>query len=323
MDQAALISITAGVGGIVVAVVALLTANRARHWDERLSLDLAQREERLFREVAQMTAQGSRGSDDTVLRELLSRLARDNDRPVIVNLPASQSNTVTEVAGQGRSRVVNQFSDSGPIIREVAHGLNTPLSQIEAAVLSLSSSLREASSHDHRSDMASLNRIGASVDVCKDIIAAYTEVANVRSKSGPWSSTSLNNSLQAAAKVYTESSNVLVEVPNALAGYTTHFLLATLLPVLENALDESQIGFPVGVVSTEAEEYYAIEITNQTSKEDVDDSIYSSGVSTKGSHQGLGLSSVRRLLDTRGGSIQHTCRDGWITFEVRLPKVNR
>ncbi|GAA3635720.1 hypothetical protein GCM10022236_42860 [Microlunatus ginsengisoli] len=173
---------------------------------------------------------------------------------------------------------------------------------------------------DQQTNLDSLDRIRASVDLCKDLLSAYAEVAKVRARLGPWPSSSLRESLQAAAKVYSDTSNVLVELPNAIAGYTNHFLLATLLPILENALDESEEGWPVGVVASEDTNSTIIEITNQTLRESLDRAIYTSGMTTKSGHQGLGLSGVRRLLDTRGGAIGHTCENGWITFEVRLPK---
>lgn len=265
-------------------------------------------------------------SSDSLTRELVARLNSVNEaaRPVVVNVAPVRGENV-DFSGTRN----NDEAHCGALVREIAHGLNTPLSQIEAATLNLGKRLREelpGVGSDLESDLRSLDRIRASVDLCKSYLGAYREVVNVAATATDWSPASLPNAVKAAARVYSDDmKRISVKLPEKIYGYSNTYILALLLPLLENALEEA-LGTELVKVEVHMQEaeagWHVLRVANGTRKTVLDEQVYEAGYTTKPNHQGIGLSAVRRLLATRGGAINHWLADHRVVFELRLPEAS-
>src|SRR5206468_906346 len=105
---------------------------------------------------------GSRTSEarDRANRQIaLSRVAKARD----VFAPALDASRLPPVAPTPTRSRQRPPDDA---ISELAHGLNTPIAQIEAALLNLTSATSAG-------DRASLARIADSVSICKALLASY------------------------------------------------------------------------------------------------------------------------------------------------------
>lgn len=295
------VSILIGLTATILAVLISLRSTR----ETRENFELTSK---MLLEVNRLGRVDSSG--DSLTRELAARMAEES-RPIIVNIRNDTRRSDTEMQ--------DDFgADSGELLREIAHGLNTPLSQVEAAAISLTASLAgPRTSTDVEADLKSLGRIKTSVEVCKAYIAAYREVGHVAGTTKDGISESLEFAVRAAVQIY-GANDARVDLPPSLQGYSNTFVLATLLPLIENAFDESS--GPIQVQYSVEDDQHVIRVTNDSQKSAIHDEIYDSGFSTKPDHQGLGLSSVKRLVATRGGSVSHRLSPGKITFTVLLPR---
>ena len=146
------------------------------------------------------------------------------------------------------------------IIREIAHSLNTPLAQIEATVLALKV-------HSEEQKRA----IGGLLDatqICKSFLAAFREAAVSVEGCGSVGACSLSDSLKAAAKVYgtrvRKEFQLQVDMPDRLPEYDNNYVLAILLPILENAIEAVTQNGKVMMVGLPQKEANVISISNDT-----------------------------------------------------------
>ncbi|MDZ7753786.1 MAG: hypothetical protein U5S82_19610 [Gammaproteobacteria bacterium] len=109
----------------------------------------------------------------------------------------------------------SHFTSNKQLIREIAHSLNTPLSQIEASAEILATSFDLDSKNSK-----TINSIKSSVDLCKAFISAYRQMILVTGYSGGWEPKSIKESILSACEIYSESVNanldIKVEVPNKI-----------------------------------------------------------------------------------------------------------
>ena len=183
-------------------------------------------------------------------------------------------------------------------IRELFHYLITPLSQIEAKTIIL---YRDPSIFEDIPRIQKMaSTIKTSVEICKTVLSAYRELAFVVSSSD-WSPESLNQSVIAAGNLYKESMEKEVEICSNLlddfAPYSNNYLLAALLPLLENAIKASptnktvKIGFELGNSTID------IFIENEALNMPTVEQLKTPGFSSKKAHKGTGLLIARHLIE--------------------------
>jgi signal transduction histidine kinase len=222
-------------------------------------------------------------------------------------------------AGDGESRVATHPHDDASIIKEIAHSLNTPLAQIEASVLSM-----RATTDEQRLKLAS---ILDGVRICKSFLAAFREVATLTRDSHAWSPDSLRDALQAAAKVYADRGGRKpafdIQVPDSIPGYSNSFVMAVLLPLLENAVEAVPMTGTVLVRGEPAGDRFRLRVCNDSAEGMLPADVYQAGYTTKRGHDGLGLPVVRRLLAWRDAHLNHQVEDGQMMFTIDLPRERR
>jgi signal transduction histidine kinase len=207
---------------------------------------------------------------------------------------------------------VNLKQREEPLVRELTHSLNTPLAHLEASLISLPPSPKTTT-------------MLASVRVCKSYMAAFRRVATLARDAEAWQPESLGSMLKQAADLYRVQLGAdvafSIDLPSTIPGYGNNAVLAILLTLLENAIEETPAGSTISVSASMDGETWLLEITNDLHPgHTLDEDIYQRNVTTKPGHEGLGLDAVRNILATQAGTdLSHRCTDDRVTFIVRLP----
>ncbi len=285
-------SVVVGVtASTVVAVLFLIVARASRRADERAW--------RLREEI-----DVALGDQRRLLEDTASRMASFAMAPL----------SATSANGPRTLDTGEQQHRPDAIVRELHHSLGTPLAQIDAQALMLNSD----ADVDTRKRV---EQIRDSVRLCWAFLDGYR--ASVSSY-GP-DRVSIPDAIASAVSVYSSAHGppvtVNVEVESRIAGYTPGFVLAVLLPLLQNAVEASPSGRPISVTQANLPHATAITIQNECPEPPTaSDLIYEEGFTTKPEHSGLGLAGARRLLEALpGAGIVHSVIDGTVAFTVTLP----
>ena len=252
---------------------------------------------------------------------LYDRVAEEKEKQ-IMQLHVLKS---TMAAAQGaRSRFTEYPSrDQVAFIQELAHSLNTPLSQIEASALLLLDDPQK-DSVTAPSSRRSAKRIRHSVEICKAFLAAFMQITKVASQTSKWNPESLEASLHAAAELYADKARSGVKSSIHIGveprGYPASYIMAITLPIIENAFESAKPDSTVSIDITARPREYRIKVTSAYETMPGVDSMYKNGFTTKAGHQGVGLSVVQRLLSAyQGAHITHEITAGQISFVISLP----
>jgi signal transduction histidine kinase len=171
------------------------------------------------------------------------------------------------------------------------------------------------------------DRMIAGLEICKAFLSAFRQVATLARDTQEWEPESIGGTLRSAVRLYganvSNEVDLDISIPDELPGYGNNYVVALLLPLLENAVEASPAGGTVAVTTRYGPENYAIDVTNNTKHgTHLSQDIYLPTWSSKPDHEGLGLATVRNLLAAQAGSdISHLTTDnGMVTFTVRLPR---
>ncbi len=239
MDAAgvALIVVSGSAGVSILA--GLFLQQRKIRFDHRLRLrELEYRTEKDFHNrQADMTADN--------LAQALPRLLRELPDAIAAGLSREFARVVADVApktstdSSGLVGITHPVDSYDSLTREISHSLNTPLAQIEAAALTLKG-LRSGDIS------AQLSRILEGVSVCKSFLYAFRGLSQVAATSSGWFPASLLQAVKSAATVYIDREGAAVEVvadlPDEIEGYNNNYVLALVLPLLENAVEAGPVG---------------------------------------------------------------------------------
>jgi signal transduction histidine kinase len=225
----------------------------------------------------------------------------------------------SEREGRPASAVRNPRGPSGTdAVREISHNLNTPMSQIEAATLSLVQSFKAGTAEaEGLINIASLERIQASVRIAKSFLDAYNENPSGK-RTVSLTKPDLSASIADAANVFGASAHVNVDLPRKLGNFENSLVSAIVLPILQNAIDENPDS-EIWVTARRRGANHQIDVAQRTSLGQLSDNIYVRGYSTKANHQGLGLSGARRLARSAGGDVVHRIDDNQLIFTISMP----
>ncbi|MDZ7753788.1 MAG: ATP-binding protein [Gammaproteobacteria bacterium] len=96
-------------------------------------------------------------------------------------------------------------------------------------------------------------------------------------------------------------------------------MVALLLPLIENAAEAAKPGTELDINFHQKNGYNVIRVTNTTELLPGGKEIFDAEFSTKNGHHGLGLSTVKSLLESiEGALIDYTINGDKITFELKL-----
>ena len=106
-------------------------------------------------------------------------------------------------------------------IRELAHSLNSPFAQMEAALILLTDSENNVS--------AELQAILESVRICKSFLLTFREIATLTEDSQSWDADSIARTLTAGAQLYMQSEltsqKISVQMPHQVSGYSNNYIV--------------------------------------------------------------------------------------------------
>ncbi|NVI85761.1 ATP-binding protein [Actinomadura sp. BRA 177] len=267
-------------------------------------------------EISYRFANREEQSSNTLLAELISKIEPPN---VVINTTSIERNAAIH-----SGEALKAGSDEYRVVREIAHSLNTPLSQIEAALELLASDEEVWELLKTKGRNLSLRHAQQSVDVCKAFILSYRQLSHVAERSGNWDPRSLNRSLRAAAELYMQQAEedikLEIGVDDRVFGYPNSFLLSVLLPLLENAIDAAITGSKIRINYERRDGESLLKVESRVHGFDSELPMYESGFTTKANHQGLGLSVVQRLLSTyKDARLWHEIDGDIVRFIVALP----
>lgn len=299
-------SLIGAVGSIVAAVIAYAEVRyrRQRLETEALVADMSLQYLRLELQMADTMK---------VLSSQTSRVSPSRNTFVDVALPssASPSAPLAPPASAPSTR------DAGELIREINHGLNTPLAQIELSVTRASSGAPEL--------VSAVN----SIAMCRSVLAAYRDVASVMGQANSWDVNDLQATIRGAADVYAKQSTASRSInfqirspPSPRTQLSNYYLLSLVLPLLQNAVDATPRGAAISCTIDDVDGVI-IAVRNAIGEGGPIElsRLRESGYTTRGEgHSGLGLTSVDTLVSRiPGGRLALDASAGMFTATITLP----
>lgn len=319
MDTAVLFSALAAMAGAVLASYAAARTTRSAQI-QRAQLELLQHEAEVMRSLQERErAEGARYRD--LLTTLIQKIPDETRIQVTEQLSRSVGiDQGISVSGDVHLYPLDIAAERSKITQEISHSLRTPLAQIEAAALVLH---RQA---EGEMSVASVARILQGVEICKCFVSAYRNFGRMQQEIGGWGPESIGRMLEGALAFYSHSAPEDAtfgseSLPDRLTGYSNDFIVAALLPLLENAAEAAPRGGGVNISFADTDSAFEFVVVNDFDGAELPASIFNRGSSTKKGHEGVGLSVSKGLIeDSAGGSISVSVADGKAVFTASLPK---
>ncbi|MFF4509135.1 sensor histidine kinase [Streptomyces sp. NPDC001401] len=205
------------------------------------------------------------------------------------------------------------------LIGELAHSLKTPLAHIEVTIREWAKSTTSAA------EVEEIHDVLTSVELCKASLAAFRELRQVSSAADSWSPTSLSESVQGAVSVYSaragKRSTLELSLPDSIPEYSNNYLLALMLPLIENAVEASPDGEKIQLrFNREVGNRIVFSLENSVDAPVDGEILHTAGLTTKLGHDGLGVATVKDLLTAYDGAeLVDSSRGNRFTMTIYLP----
>lgn len=207
-------------------------------------------------------------------------------------------------------------------VRELSHALGAPLVQIQ----SYTRLLKRFSPADPReTEDFERYRTGvlSGVALCQALLTGYKRLEELATPRA-----ALDEDLGLTARLLADffsasgAGAVELHVDGDLktTGYSSTLLMVLASPLLENALDEvSTEGETVlfGVSRTESD--LVVSVSNPVDRTVNPHQAIADGFSTKPGHEGIGLTVIKRIIDSIGGALELAPDNGRFTARITLP----
>lgn len=226
---------------------------------------------------------------------------------------------IEQIQNPGRPQIESrdQSSERLAVAREIAHALLTPLARIDA----ISRKAKGTGGYARE-----LESVGVAVRICFNYLNAFRNVSHSDALSDQ-TSAPFTTALKRAATIYVEQAAKDVKIrtvglPN-ITGIANYFVMASVLPLIENAIDASRTGDEVVIDVSEDISHIVVDVTNKIYAKFPGKKAFEIGYTTKkgsGAHEGLGLGIVKSLVGSVGGEVSFETKTDKITFSVRLPR---
>jgi K+-sensing histidine kinase KdpD len=213
------------------------------------------------------------------------------------------------------------------IVREISHALYTPLSRIDAIASNVTAE------SPNRTIIEKMEKAKSAVEICYAYLAGYRNVINVTEKTSYWTPQSLKKAIQASSEVFIDATSkkpqIQIRAPESVRSVSNIFMLAVLLPLIENAVEASQNDDVINIDVHDVGGRVFASVTNPLHEEFPGDQVLTAGFTTKNisekarnskSHEGLGLTIVQNLLSAIPQShLNFEVSEGSVTFTVSMP----
>lgn len=197
----------------------------------------------------------------------------------------------------------NLSSFQQQFIKELFHCLMTPISQVDASLTTVKTKLSDITEDE---DLArSLKSIKAGIELTKSVLYAYRQVAYYTFNNVSEDSLTIKEGIESAELLY-QSHNTkqiifnTVNIPESILGFSNYFVLATLLPLLENAIYATESSQQINIEYEYCKQDHIFKISNPCKTPINVKNLYKEGFSSKNEkgqpHKGTGLTIVRNLI---------------------------
>lgn len=188
-------------------------------------------------------------------------------------------------------------------IKELFHCLMTPISQVDA---SLSTVKAKFSTIDADEVLErSLKSIQAGIKLTKSVLYAYRQVAYYTFNNVSEDTLTIKEGVDSAELLYQGHSKKQIlfnnqNIPESVSGFSNYFILATILPLLENAICATESSQEISIEYKCVEQDHIFKISNPCNTPINIKNLYKDGFSSKNEkgkpHIGTGLAIVRNLI---------------------------
>lgn len=255
--------------------------------------------------------------------ELMEELHKD----IVISKGSGKGNIKHQNQIMAELRKINQKISSSPqqtmpfsfsdLTSNIKHTLTTPLSQIQINCEVLKPKLEGE-------ELDKIMRIDNYSKICLSVINAYVEATTVSSLP---SFLGLNAAISEYANVIciqNKLDNVKLRIealPDIIEGYSSNYIFALIIPLLQNALVASPANTEV-LISYKGtiEGLICIDISNQC-KDEVPtiDQLNTTGFSSKSNHTGVGIQSVRNLISlVKGSTLNYQVESDQVIVTIKL-----
>jgi hypothetical protein len=207
-----------------------------------------------------------------------------------------------------------QDNEVRPLLKRLMDNNNTLVSQLEAAVVLLDEELKTSSKPP-------AERVQQSLEIYKEFVSAFMKAISV---TGDSRSERLDELMEAAGEMYAYKRrpgvqvNVSAPLPH-LDGYSNNYILAVVLPLIENASRSAGQGSSIDIKAEKVLGRFEITVSYVTDGVLSPGSAREAGIPTEPGRQEVGLFVVRCLvLAYRHAHFEPSYKDDKISFVITL-----
>jgi signal transduction histidine kinase len=209
------------------------------------------------------------------------------------------------------------------IIAELNHALQTPLRGLDYALRNLANLSDDVLLQERGERLADMMTM---LDNCTSALATFRVLVDTVA-SVPARQPSLDEAIRAFSGSVRHPSGDPVSIdfaglPDRVDGFSNHYLLTMLQPLVENAIEGCVPGGTVEITFADHGDAVEFTVFNPVDHAVDKEVLFKPGRTTKDRdrHQGLGVSIVERLTEFRRGNLSADTTDAGVRMRVVLPR---
>ena len=206
-------------------------------------------------------------------------------------------------------------------IRELSHSLGAPLVQIYSYGEVIRQAVRELNSDDLR--RASENVL-AGVELCQALIRGYRRIQDVVIHTSTSEAEDFGSALTKVVRLFEGSRRDMIKLHVVgdieTSGYSSLLLMVLVTPLVENATEcVGATDGKVVVTVARTESVLQIVVSNPYQGSITQEEVFTPGTSTKEGHEGIGMATLKLIVESAGGSIGVATGTGEFKVSITLP----
>jgi signal transduction histidine kinase len=238
----------------------------------------------------------------TIFKKEFSRINRTKDYDDnSINSINQNIGELKQLLSKQTTKNIDNTSLLQNFIKELFHSLMTPISQIEASLITIKAKFPQTDEVSERS----IKSIKAGIELVKSNLSAYRQLVFYAYNDTNEDTITIKDGINSAELLYQSHNKKNIhfeynDIPDSIQGYSNNFILAILLPLLENAIYATETGQQIGIEYESTEQNHIFKISNPINNPVNISNLYKNGFSSKNEkgkpHKGTGLTIVRNLI---------------------------
>jgi len=251
-------------------------------------------------------------------RDIVTRFERSIH--LLADLQPTIAQNLPRRAEPGISSGPAEVSDSR-IVAELNHALQTPLRGLSYAIRNMEDLPDRVVIEERAKRLADMT---AMLDSCTSALATFRGLVDTVA-SVPARQPSLNEAIRAFSASIPHPSGESVRIdfvglPDRVDRFSNHYLLTTLQPLVENAIEGCVPGGTVEITFADHGDAVEFTVFNPVDHPVDKEILFAPRRTTKDRHQGLGVSIVQRLAEFERGDLTADITDTGVRMRVVLPR---